>query len=100
METRLYIGNLPYRTTEDELRELFGQAGNIVSVSVVIDRDTGRSRGFGFVEMSNPAEAEKAISMFDRYELHNRPLTVNLAKPRPDRAPAGGTEGRGSRSPR
>ena len=85
METKLYVGNLAYSATEDDLRKLFTQAGEVQSVSVIKDRDTGRSKGFAFVEMSTQAEAEKAISLLNGSSFHDRPLTVNLARPREDR---------------
>ncbi len=90
MDTKLYVGNLSYATTEDELRELFGQAGSVASVELIKDRDTGRSKGFAFVEMSNQAEAEKAISMFNGHSMGQRELKVSLARPRDDRGGGGG----------
>lgn len=93
MDVKLYVGNMPYTTTEDELRTLFSQAGAVASVAVIKDRDTGQSKGFGFIEMGTQAEAQKAITMFNRYRLGDRELTVNLARPREDRA--GGGERRG-----
>ena len=83
MSKRLYVGNLPFSSTEDDLRELFGQHGSVVSVSLVTDRDTGRPRGFGFVEMEDGAEA--AISALNNSELGGRNLTVNEARPRTER---------------
>jgi hypothetical protein len=96
METKLYVGNLNYSATEDDLRSLFTQAGEVQSVRVIKDRDTGRSKGFAFVEMSTQAEAEKAISLLNGFSFHDRSLTVNLARPREDRAPnrGGGRQGR------
>jgi RNA recognition motif-containing protein len=94
MGTRLYVGNLSFRTTQDELRDLFSQAGNVESVSVVEDRETGRSRGFGFVEMATPEEAQAAIEQFNGKEIGGRNLTVNEAKPKTDRG-GGGGGGRG-----
>lgn len=85
MDTKLYVGNLAYQTTEEDLKNLFAQAGSVVSVNVIKDRDTGRSRGFGFVEMSSQAEAEKAVSMFNETMLNNRTLRVNIARPMEDR---------------
>ena len=82
MEAKLYVGNLDYTTTKDDLRTLFAQAGAITSVALIKDRDTGQSRGFAFVEMGTQAEAQKAISMFAAYKLGDRELTVNVAKPR------------------
>jgi RNA recognition motif-containing protein len=84
MDNKLYVGNLPFRTTEEELRALFAQAGTVVSVSLIKDRDTGRSRGFAFIELSTQAEAEKAVSLFNDTPLDNRTLKVNLARPRED----------------
>jgi len=89
METKIYIGNLPYSATEDELRELFSQAGTVVSVALIKDRDTGQSKGFAFVEMSNQSEAEKAISTFNNHALGNRPLKVSLARPREEHSSGG-----------
>ncbi|MBP7694745.1 MAG: RNA-binding protein [Anaerolineales bacterium] len=85
---------MAYSTTEDELRTLFAQAGSVMSVAIIKDRDTGRSKGFGFVEMTNQAEAQKAVSMFNAYRLNDRELTVNIARPREER-PAGGGFGGG-----
>ncbi len=86
MEKKLYVGNLSYATTEDELRTLFAQAGTVESVTLIKDRDTGSSKGFAFVEMTNQSEAEKAISMFNGYSLSDRALKVNLARPREERS--------------
>jgi RNA recognition motif-containing protein len=86
MEAKLYVGNLSYATTDDDLRVLFAQAGTVVSVAVIKDRDTGTSKGFGFVEMTNQAEAQNAISMFNAYKMGERALTVNVAKPRVERS--------------
>jgi RNA recognition motif-containing protein len=97
MESKLYVGNLSYTTTEDELRELFTQVGEVVSVALIKDRDTGRSKGFAFVEMSSQADAQKAISRFNAYHLGERELTVNLARPREERGGGGGSGGRFSR---
>ena len=90
MEAKLYVGNLSYTTSEDDLRELFAQAGTVASVAVIKDRDTGTSKGFGFVEMTSQVDAQKAITMFNEYQLGERPLTVNLAKPRVERSTRGG----------
>jgi RNA recognition motif-containing protein len=90
MNSKLYVGNLPYTATEDELRELFSQAGTVTSVVIITDRDTGRSKGFGFVEMSSPAEAQKAISMFDGHTVNDRQLRVNEARPPEARSERGG----------
>jgi RNA recognition motif-containing protein len=93
MGTRLYVGNLSFRTSGDELREMFSQAGTVESVSVVEDRETGRSRGFGFVEMATPEEAQAAIEQFNGKEFGGRNLTVNEAKPKTDRGGGGGGRG-------
>ena len=90
MESKLYVGNLPYSTTEDELRSLFSQAGTVASVALIKDRDTGQSKGFAFVEMSNQVEAEKAISMFNGRSMGQREMKVSLARPRDDRGGGGG----------
>jgi RNA recognition motif-containing protein len=93
MDSKLYVGNMPYTTTEDELRTLFGQAGNVTSVAVIKDRDTGQSKGFGFVEMASQADAQKAIGMFNGYRMGDRTLTVNVARPREERGGGGGFGG-------
>jgi cold-inducible RNA-binding protein len=97
METKIYVGNLSYDTTEDQLRELFTQAWTVASVALIKDRDTGQSKGFAFVEMSNQSEAEKAIQTFNGYTLANRPLKVNLARPKEERGFGGGGGGYGDR---
>lgn len=89
METKLYVGNLPYRISEEELKTLFSQAGTVQSVSLIKDRFSGQSKGFGFVEMSNQAEVENAVRMFNDYSLENRQLKVNIARPREDRGGGG-----------
>lgn len=86
MEVRLYVGNLAKTTTEDQLRTLFAQAGNVTASEVVKDRDSGQSKGFAFVTMSAQADADKAISMFNAYSLAEHELKVNVAKPRVERA--------------
>ena len=95
MESKLYVGNLAYSTTEDELRTLFAQAGTVQSVALIKDRETGRSKGFAFVEMASQAEAEKAISMFNGKDFNQRALTVNIARPREERGGGGGGYGGG-----
>jgi cold-inducible RNA-binding protein len=99
MEVKLYVGNLSYATREEELRTLFAQAGTVNSVAVIKDRDTGSSKGFAFVEMTTQAEAQTAISMFHNYQLGERPLTVNMARPREERSGSGygGYSGGGGR---
>jgi RNA recognition motif-containing protein len=94
METKLYVGNLSYNVSEQQLRELFAQAGEIREVTLIIDRDTRRPKGFGFVEMMTQVEAQKAIEMFNDYELDNRRLVVNMARPREERG-GGGYRGGG-----
>ena len=86
MEVKLYVGNLPYLTTDDDLRRLFSQAGTVASAAVVKDRDTGTSKGFGFVQMTTRAEAENAIKMLDNHAMGEHTLKVNLARPRIDRS--------------
>ncbi len=93
MESKLYVGNLSYSTTEDELRNLFAGAGTVASVALIKDRDTGQSKGFAFVEMSNQVEAEKAISMFNGHMLGQRELKVSIARPRDDRGGGGRPRG-------
>ena len=99
MEAKLYVGNLSYETTEEALRDLFMQAGSVVSVAVIKDRDSGRSKGFAFVEMSSQSEAQKAISMFNSYTLNDRQLTVNVARPREERGGGGFRSQRGGPRP-
>ena len=93
---KLYVGNLSFQTTDEDLQELFSQAGQVESASVVTDRDTGRSRGFGFVEMSSKAEGEAAIAQFNGVEIQGRSLTVNEAKPRENRGGGFGGDRNGS----
>ena len=85
MGTKLYVGSLSYDTTDESLKQHFSQAGNVVSASVLVDRMSGRSRGFGFVEMSTPEEAAKAIEMFNGQELDGRKIVVNEARPMEER---------------
>jgi len=85
MAQKLYVGNLAYTTTDDTLQTLFSEAGTVVSASVIMDKMTGRSKGFGFVEMGSDEEAQKAISMFDGKEVDGRTLRVNEARPLEDR---------------
>jgi RNA recognition motif-containing protein len=92
---KLYVGNLAFQTSSDDLQELFAQAGRVESASVVEDRETGRSRGFGFVEMSSNEEGQKAIEQFNGKEVNGRSLNVNEAKPREDRGGRGGGGGGG-----
>ena len=98
MGTKLYVGSLSYDTTDESLKQHFSQAGSVVSASVLVDRMSGRSRGFGFVEMSTPEEAAKAIEMFNGQELDGRNIVVNEARPMEPRAPRPGSGfGRGGR---
>jgi RNA recognition motif-containing protein len=85
MEVRLYVGNLSKSTTQEELNTLFAQAGGVISAEVIKDRDSGESKGFGFITMADQAASEKAISMFNAYSLADRELKVNVAKPRVER---------------
>src|SRR5665213_2366370 len=90
MEKRLYVGNLPFDTSEDDLHQLFSAHGQIVSAKLITDMETGRSRGFGFVEMSTEDEAKAAIDKMNKAKVGERELTVNEARPRPERAGGGG----------
>ena len=87
MATKLYVGGISYDSTDDGLRDAFAQAGNVVSAAILKDKITGRSRGFGFVEMATDEEAQKAIEMWNGKELDGRRLTVNEARPMEPRAP-------------
>jgi RNA recognition motif-containing protein len=100
MNTKLYVGNLPYETTESQLQELFGGAGHVNTVSIVRDRVTGQARGFAFVEMSDADGARRAISELDQHKIGTRSLTVNEAKPAAPRSAGGGFAGRQRREPR
>jgi cold-inducible RNA-binding protein len=95
MGTKLYVGNLPFNTTENELQELFSQAGAVQEVTLMQDRFTGKSRGFAFVTMSSDEEAQNAISKLNGQAIEGRPLTVNEARPREARQPGGGGRGYG-----
>ncbi len=85
MATNLFVGNLPYSVDSDKLGQLFAEAGNVVSAKVIADKYSGRSRGFGFVEMASDAEAKKAIELFHNKEVDQRQLVVNEARPREER---------------
>lgn len=89
MEAKLYVGNLSYGTVEQNLRELFAQAGNVTSVALIKEPGTQRSKGFAFVEMSSQSEVQKAITMFNGYTLDERQLTVSVARPREERGGSG-----------
>jgi cold-inducible RNA-binding protein len=90
----IYVGNLPFSTTDDELKEIFTEYGQVLSAKIIMDRETGRSKGFGFVEMSD-SNAEKAISELDEAELNGKKLTVNEAKPKKENF-GGNSRGRGN----
>ncbi len=94
---KLYIGGIPYRTTEDEMRQAFEEAGTVSSVSIITDRMTGRSRGFGFVEMSDEAAAQAAIDRWDGKEFGGRTLSVSFARPQGERPAREGGFGGGNR---
>ncbi|HTJ00140.1 MAG TPA: RNA-binding protein [Dongiaceae bacterium] len=98
MSTKLFVGNLSFNTTENDLQDAFAAHGTVVETNLMMDRVTGRPRGFGFVTMSTPEEAQKAISAMHGAQLDGRPLTVNIARPREERPPGGG--GGGGRGPR
>lgn len=85
MGKRLFVGSLPYKLTEDEMKDFFAQVGEVVSVRIITDRDTGRSKGFGFVEMSDDASGDKAIAELNGKELVGRPITISEAKPQQPR---------------
>jgi RNA recognition motif-containing protein len=97
MARKLYVGNLPYEVGETELQQLFGEAGTVDSVNLMRDMATGRARGFAFVEMSTDEEAQKAISQFNNYSMGGRNLTVNEARPKPERSGGFGGGGGGRR---
>jgi len=96
MGRKLYVGNLPYSANQDSLQETFSQCGTVDSVNVITDRDTGQSKGFGFVEMSSDSEAQKAIQELNGTEIDGRAIKVNEAKPKAPRG-GGGGGGRGNR---
>jgi RNA recognition motif-containing protein len=105
--TRLFVGNLSYQTAENDLQDYFAQAGTVTSVNLMMDKMTGKSRGFAFVEFASAEEANKAVEEFHNKEFQGRPLTVNIARPREERPPrwsGGGDRGdradRGDRGPR
>lgn len=96
MSKKLFVGGLPWSVTDNELRSMFTEHGEVISASVLMDRETGRSRGFGFVEMSSDEDAEKAIKMLNNSKVGERQIVVNEAKPREDRG--GYNDNRGNRS--
>ncbi len=93
MGTKLYVGNLSFRTTSDDLQEHFGQAGTVTAANIITDRESGFSRGFGFVEMASDEEASSAVAMFNGQPLDGRNLVVNEARPREERGEGGGGRG-------
>ncbi|MCI0337888.1 MAG: RNA-binding protein [Acidobacteria bacterium] len=97
MTVRLYVGNLPFSVTEQDLEDLFSQSGQVESTNIVTDRDTGRSRGFAFVEMDSREAADAAIQALNGYEIDGRSLTVNEARPKESRGSRGGFGGGGGR---
>lgn len=94
MSNKLFVGNLSFNTTENDLNDAFAAHGTVIETNLMMDRATGRPRGFGFVTMSTPDEAQKAIDGLNGRELDGRALTVNVAKPREERPPGGGGGGR------
>ena len=102
-ESRLFVGNLSYQTSDSDLQDFFSPAGVVSSVNIVMDKLTGRSRGFAFIEFGSSEEAQKAVELFHEKEFQGRPLTVNIARPREERPQGGGGGGggyRGDRGPR
>jgi RNA recognition motif-containing protein len=97
MSTKLFVGNLSFNTTENDLHDAFSAHGTVVETNLMVDRQTGRSRGFAFVTMGSPDEAQKAIEAMNGAALDNRNLTVNIARPREERPPGGGGGGGGPR---
>jgi RNA recognition motif-containing protein len=97
MSTKLFVGNLSYNTTENDLQDAFAAHGTVVEANLMMDRMTGKPRGFGFVTMSTPEEAQKAIQALNGAELDGRALTVNIARPREERSGGGGGGGGGGR---
>src|SRR6185436_11167289 len=93
--TRLFVGNLSYQTMDNDLQDYFSQAGVVTSVNVMLDKFTGKSRGFAFIEMGSAEDANKAVEMFHNKEFQGRQLTVNIARPREDRPPRAGGGGGG-----
>ena len=97
MSTKLFVGNLSFNTTENDLQDAFAAHGTVVEANLMVDRVSGRPRGFGFVTMGTPEEAQKAIEAMNGASLDGRNLTVNVARPKEERAPGGGGGGRGPR---
>ncbi len=94
-QSRLFVGNLSYQTMENDLQDHFSQAGVVTAVNIMLDKFTGKSRGFAFVELSTEEEANRAVEMFHSKDFQGRPLTVNIARPREERAPRTGGGGGG-----
>src|SRR5690242_2448162 len=99
-ENRLFVGNLSFQTGENDLQDYFAQAGSVTSVNLMLDKVTGKSRGFAFVEFATPAEAQKAIEQFHNKDFQGRTITVNVARPREERPPRTGGFGGGERRER
>lgn len=95
METRLFVGNLSFKLTENDLLDAFSPHGEVMQVRIILDRETGRPRGFGFVTMASEEDAQKAIDALNGQNIEGRPLTVNIARPREERPGGGGGGGRG-----
>lgn len=91
--TKLYVGNLPYSTTEDELKNLFSEYGNVLSATLITDRDSGRSKGFGFIELEDDAKAQEAVTALDKSAMGDRTIFVSVARPREERPQGGGFGG-------
>ena len=100
MNNKLFVGNLSFNTTENDLHDAFAAHGSVVEANIMMDRMSGRSRGFAFVTMSTAEEAEKAIAALNGQQIDNRALTVNIARPKEDRPPRSGGGGGGDRGPR
>ena len=95
-QNRLFVGNLSFQTMENDLQDYFSQAGSVTSVNLILDKVTGKSRGFAFIEFATPEQANKAVEQFHNKEFQGRALTVNIARPREERAPrSGGPRGDG-----
>jgi cold-inducible RNA-binding protein len=99
-QNRLFVGNLSYQTTENDLQEYFSQAGAVTSVNLMLDKVTGKSRGFAFVEFATPEEASKAVEQFHGKDFQGRALTINIARPREERAPRWSGSSRSDRDAR
>lgn len=100
MATKLYVGNLPFSANEEQLRKIFEEAGEIVSIQIITDKFTNKSRGFGFIEMATQEGANEAIKRFNGHSMNDRALVVNEARPREERSGSGGSRAGGDRRPR